>query len=105
MTSDNRSNSEFTHIKDIIESILPQCRRESDSEIAKIRNIWNRVVPREMAQHAQPAAIKNDILLVHVSSSTLTHQLRFLVEEIKQHLNASAGTYPINHIKFKIGKI
>ncbi|MBS3757249.1 MAG: DUF721 domain-containing protein [Desulfobacterales bacterium] len=105
MTSENRSNSGYTHIKEIIDAILPQCRRESDTEIARIRKTWNRVVPPEMAEHAQPAAIKNDILLVHVSSSTLTHQLRFMVEELKEQLNAASESYPINQIKFKIGKV
>lgn len=105
MAPNKRDYSEFTHIKEIIDAILPRCRRESDTEIAKIRRIWDRILPPEMAEHAQPAAIKNDILLVHVSSSTLTHQLRFLVEEIKQHLNADSDSYRINSIKFKVGKL
>ena len=105
MGSNKQDYSGFTHIKEVIESILPQCRRESDTAMGRIRKIWNDVLPPEVTENAQPAAIKSDILLVHVRSSTLTHQLRFLVEEIKQHLNAADNAYPINSIKFKVGKI
>lgn len=105
MAADKRDYSEFTHIREIIESILPRYQRESDTVIERIRRIWNDVLPPEMAEHAQPAALKNDVLMVHVTSSTLTHQLRFMTEEIKQHLNAAETASQINTIKFKVGKI
>jgi len=105
MTSKKRKSSDFTHIREILEAILPQSRREGDTEIAKIRRIWNQIIPPEMAEHAQPATLKNDVLMVHVTSSTLTHQLRFMTEEIKQHLNAGENTSQINTIKLKVGKV
>jgi len=105
MTSFGRDYSEFTHIKDIIEAIVPRCRREANTEMARIRRIWDNVLPDEVIENAQPAALKNDILLVHVRSSTVTHQLRFMVEEIKQHLNTPEGARPIQSIKFKVGKL
>jgi len=105
MTSKKREASDFTHIREILDAILPQGRRERDTEIAKIRRIWNYIMPAEMAEYAQPAALKNDILMVHVTSSTLTHQLRFMTEEIKQHLNAAENSSQINTIKFKVGKV
>ncbi len=106
MTASGRDYSEFTHIKDVIETIIPRSRREANAEMAGIRRIWDAVLPAEITKNAQPAALKNDILLVHVSSSTVTHQLRFLVEEIKQHLNsAPERSRPLNAIKFKVGKL
>ena len=105
MTSKKREASDFTHIREILDAILPQGRREGDTEIAKIRRIWNQILPAEMAEHAQPAVLKNDVLTVHVTSSTLTHQLRFMTEEIKEHLNADENSSQINAIKFKVGKI
>ena len=105
MTSNKREPSDFTHIREILEAILPQSRREGDTEIAKIRRIWNQILPAEMAEHAQPAVLKKDVLTVHVTSSTLTHQLRFMTEEIKQHLNTDGNPSQISSIKFKVGKI
>ena len=105
MTSKKRESSDFTHIREILDAILPQGRREGDTDIDKIRRIWDHIMPAEMAEYAQPAALKNDILMVHVTSSTLTHQLRFMTEEIKQHLNAEKNSFHINSIKFKVGKI
>jgi len=105
MTSKKREASDFTHIREILDAILPQNRRHGDTEISKIRRIWNQILPAEMAEHAQPAVIKNDMLTVHVKSSTLTHQLRFMTEEIKEHLNAEENSFQINSITFKVGKV
>ncbi|MFP4531681.1 MAG: DUF721 domain-containing protein [Desulfobacterales bacterium] len=105
MTSKKRGTSNFTHIREIIESILPRYQRESNTVIERIRRTWNDMLPPEMAEHAQPARLKNDVLMVHVTSSTLTHQLRFMTEEIKQHLNAAENSSQINTIKFKVGKV
>jgi predicted nucleic acid-binding Zn ribbon protein len=109
MAPSGRDHSEFTHIKDVLNALLPGYQRGANTEMARIKDTWNRVLPPEVAENAQPAALKNDTLLVHVTSSTVSQQLRFLVEEIKQQLNADAGTdagaQPIHTIKFKVGKL
>ena len=109
MAASRRDYSEFTHIKDILDSLLPGCQRAASREITRIRAVWNRILPPEVAENAQPAALKNDILLVHVTSSTVTQQLRFLTEEIKQQINsdggADGGARTIHTIKFKVGKL
>ncbi|MFO7837970.1 MAG: DUF721 domain-containing protein [Desulfosalsimonadaceae bacterium] len=105
MAPSGRDPSEFTHISSIIDTVLPRGRREANAQMAGIREIWNRVLPAEVTENAQPEALKNDVLLVHVTSSPVTQQLRFLTEEIKQHLNAPSGARTIRAIKFKVGKV
>jgi hypothetical protein len=46
--------------------------------------------------------LKNGILLVHVKSSTLIHQLRFMANDIMALMNQSLGDDRISEIKFKI---
>ncbi len=105
MPPSNRDNSEFTHISRIIDTVLPRDRRESNAQMAGIREIWNRVLPAEVTENAQPEALKHDVLVVHVASSPVTQQLRFFKEEIKQQLNAPSQARPIRSIKFKVGKV
>jgi predicted nucleic acid-binding Zn ribbon protein len=105
MAGSGRNPSEFIHIKEIIGTLLPQCRKGGSTELARIRHTWNSALPGEISENAQPAALKNDILLVHVKSSTVAHQLRFLTEEIKHHLNAPTGARPIHTLRFKIGNL
>lgn len=105
MPPSNHDNSEFTHISSIIDTVLPRDRRESNAQMAGIREIWNRVLPAEITENAQPESLKHDALLVHVASSPVSQQLRFFTEEIKQQLNAPSQARPIRSIKFKVGKI
>jgi predicted nucleic acid-binding Zn ribbon protein len=105
MTESGRDNSEFIHIREVLEAILPRYQRESNTEMARIRSTWNRLLPPEVSENAQPAGLKNDILLVHVKSSTVAQQLRFLTADIKQALNENGPSRPIETIKFKIGNL
>ncbi len=105
MTSSKREPSEFTHISSIIESLLPRSCREGNTEIARLRRIWDEIVSGEISENAQPAALKNNTLLVHVKSPTLIHQLRFMENDIRQSLNAASSSEVISSIKFKVGKV
>ncbi|MGM0451792.1 MAG: DUF721 domain-containing protein [Thermodesulfobacteriota bacterium] len=105
MSDKPRKAGQFTHIGDLLPGIVKSMRRETDTELARIRDIWNQVLEPEIAEHAQPAALKNDALLVHVASPTLTQQLRFLTPEIIKQLNRVIGAGRINEIKYKVGKV
>ncbi len=101
----NRRPGELTHIADVLSGIVKSVRRESHTELDRIRDTWNRVVDSVISDNTRPAALKNDILLVHVASSTLTHQLRFLTPAIIEQINRVMGEGRIAQIKYKIGRI
>lgn len=105
MTDKPRKTGQFTHIGDLLPGIVKSMRRETDTELARIRDIWNQVLEPDIAEHAQPAALKDDTLLVHVASPTLTQQLRFLTPDIMDQLNRVIGDRRINQIKYKVGKV
>jgi hypothetical protein len=92
----------FTHIKDLIDQIIGNCRISDNSEFIEIQRIWRHNLGTEITENAQPAALKNGTLFVQVKSSTLIYQLRFMAKDIKMMMNQALGEERISGIKFKI---
>ena len=100
-----KRKTKFVHIGSIIDDVIKSYRRESDTELIQVWNVWDGVVGEVLAQNARPAAFKGRVLLVHVSSSTWIHQLQFLKEEMIDKLNTALGKVLIEELKFKIGPV
>ena len=96
-------SSQYVHIKEVLASVIENCRKESSAELSEIRKIWNAELDKVITDHAQPTAIKAGILLVTVRSSTLTQQLRFLANDIIRLINQASGRTRISELKIKTG--
>lgn len=95
--------SESIHIKEVLAGIIRNCRTETHSELSEIRKSWNAILDNAVTDNAQPTALKGSTLLVTVKSSTLTHQLRFLAQDIITAINQMSGRSRITEIKIKTG--
>ncbi len=93
----------ITHIGQIIGEIIQKCRRESEAEITKVRELWETLLDPDITTYARPAALKNGVLLVHVKSPALIHQLRFQVRPLISRLNEKLEAPKIHKIQFKTG--
>ena len=93
------------HIGNILPDVIRTCRKESDSTMTGVWDIWDRAVGETIAQNAQPAAFKGKILLVHVSSSVWLHQLQFVKQDLIEKVNDACGRRLVEEIKFKIGPL
>jgi predicted nucleic acid-binding Zn ribbon protein len=100
-----QQKAKFEHIGSILADVLKTYRRESDADLIKVWQVWDRIVGDVIAQNAKPAAFKGKLLLVHVSSSTWIHQLQFLKHEMIAKLNTALGKAVIDDLKFKIGPL
>jgi predicted nucleic acid-binding Zn ribbon protein len=100
-----KRKASFVHIGRLIDDVLKTYRRESDSELIQVWQVWDGAVGDVIAQNAKPAAFKGRILLVHAASSTWIHQLQFLKKEMIAKLNQALGKSLIDDLKFKIGPI
>jgi predicted nucleic acid-binding Zn ribbon protein len=100
-----KRKANFVHIGRLIDDVLKTYRRESDSELIQVWQVWDGAVGDVIAQNAKPAAFKGRILLVHVTSSTWVHQLQFLKKEMIAKLNQALGKSLIDDLKFKIGPL
>ncbi|UCD77003.1 MAG: DUF721 domain-containing protein [Desulfobacterales bacterium] len=100
-----KRKAEFVHIGSLIPDVLKTYRRESDSELVQVWQVWDSTLGEIIAQNAKPAAFKGRILLVHATNSTWIHQLQFLKDEMIAKLNKALGKPLIDDLKFKIGPL
>ncbi len=98
-------NGNLIHISDILASALGKYRPAKDTDMTLIWDIWDTAVGSPIAMNAKPAAFKDGILSVNVSSSAWIHQLKFLEKEMILNLNKQMDKCLITQIRFKIGKI
>ncbi len=98
-------NREFVRLGSVIKNVLKNYRHESDEELTQIWSLWEKVVGPVIAENAQPAAFKGNILILHVNSSTWIQQLRFLKKDMIAKINDALGKEMVSEIKFKIGSL
>lgn len=98
-------NRTFVQIGSVIKTVLKKYRHESDEDLTRIWSFWEKVVGPVIAENAQPAAFKGNILILHVSSSTWIQQLRFLKKDMIAKINDAIGKEMVLEIKFKIGSL
>jgi predicted nucleic acid-binding Zn ribbon protein len=100
-----KRTADFVPIGRLIDDVLKTYRRESDSELVRVWQVWDGAVGDIIAQNAKPAAFKGRLLLVHATSSNWIHQLQFLKREMITKLNKALGKPLIDDLKFKIGPL
>jgi predicted nucleic acid-binding Zn ribbon protein len=59
----------------------------------------------DVAANTLPAAFRQQLLLVNVSSSVWIQELRFKKEDIIRKLNDAVGKSVVSEITFKVGPI
>ncbi len=108
MTPPEKKNKGFEPLGDILKGSIKKWLDQKDGPggaVAQIWSDWETAVGTEVAENAQPAMLKGDVLVVHVVSSTWTQQLRFLKQDMIHNLNYAAGKPLISDIIFKIGSL
>lgn len=103
--AEKRPPTDFVHIGQVLASLLKSFRRDGQMQLLQIWEVWPQVVEPAVAQNARPAAMKDDLLVVHVSSSPWVHKLRFMKQDIVAKLNAAVGDGVVRDISFKIGSL
>lgn len=103
MKKQRSKSSEYIHIKEVLSTVIRSCRKESNTALYEIKKAWNSDLEKTITDHAQPTALKGSTLLITVKSSTLSHQLRFLTNDILQIINRKTGHHPISELKIKTG--
>jgi hypothetical protein len=96
--------SGFTHIKAVIDGIFNAPTFPVDLDDVRIWKLWESVVGKKIAEHAQPSMMKRGVLLVKVSDSVWLQELEFKTEKIKERLNRRLHREAIKKIRLKVGE-
>lgn len=102
MTDGRKPSKTFTHIGEVLQDALRNCRRETNEQLAWMDACWSELVGDTIGQHSYPAAMKGRLLLVNVSSSVWLHEMRFLKTDLIEKINQRWGQPLIGDIKFKV---
>ena len=106
MASKTRRKELFSPLGDVIQQVLGKYRPATGPALLAVWDVWAGAIAPDIVANAKPAAIKGDLLLVHVSNSTWLHHLHCTQQTLVAQLNkALDGTCHIRTIKFKIGPI
>ena len=101
----NRNQAKCEPLANIIDAVLRNCQGGEGQNARLVWTFWDRIVGQNMARNAQPAAFKQRILVVHVSSSVWLQELHFQKKELIRRLNEAAGGRVVDDIRFKIGPL
>lgn len=104
LKASQKSLTGFTHIKEVIHAIFTAPAFPIGFDDMRIWKLWDSVVGKTIAEHAQPSTIKKGVLVVKVSDSVWLQELEFKAKEIKERLNGKLQSEPIKKIRFKIGE-
>ncbi len=105
MVTTGKKTSEMTPLSQIVTQVLKTCRRDSAHHLTEICRHWDEAVGDAISKNAQPAAMKEKILIVHVISSPWIQQLQYLKQDIIGRINQASEETILEDIKFKIGPI
>ncbi len=105
MPERRRNRKNFVQIGEVVDKVLRQYRPISDQALLQVWELWEEAVGEAIAANARPAAFKGDTLLVHVSSSTWLHHMRFLESDLISKINNALGDGTIRSIKLKVGTV
>lgn len=99
------NNRKLIHIRDILAKALEKYRPAKDTEMTRIWDIWETAVGQPIALNAKPHAFRDGVLIVHVSSSSWIHQLKFMEKQMISNINSQLDQALVQQIRFKIGSI
>ncbi len=92
-------------IRLILENALRGLEIDAHLKTYSVWGAWKEIVGESVALHAQPYAIHNQILFVHVSHPTWVQQLQFLKSALIDKINTFLGEPLVRDIRFHLGKI
>ena len=98
-----KSSKQAVAIGDILPKILKAYRHEVDQPLLRLNDLWETAVGTTIARKTRPQALKGTVLIVHVASSSWTHQLQFSKKELIDRINQTLGKTLIHDIRFKVG--
>ncbi|MGD8243355.1 MAG: DUF721 domain-containing protein [Desulfobacterales bacterium] len=105
MADPKKKEAGLTPIKGILNQVLRDCRGNIHQDPDLLGQVWDRAVGATIASNAQPAAFKQRLLVVHVSSSVWLQELFFQKSALIERVNAAAGREILEDIRFKIGPL
>ena len=100
-----KKNNGPIQLAGVIQDILKTCRPESSQQLARVCEKWHDLVGSKAAANTMPEAFRENVLLVHATSSAWIHHMQFSKTELVEKVNVAFGEKIVDTIIFKIGRV
>ncbi len=94
----------LTSLKDILSTLMENAQLPFNPKDALIWRVWDEVVGRPIARHAQPTWIKDGRLRVKVTDPIWLQELSFIGDQILGKLNTKLGRKAVHRIDFRLDR-
>jgi|SRR5215472_14502980 len=88
-------------VRDALRHVLQRIDPDRRLEVFRV---WAAEVGEAVAARAAPAAFRDGVLSVHVSSATWMQELQFVKQEIRDRLNRRLGAEIVRDVYFVAGR-
>lgn len=92
-------------IADAVTDTLKRLGLEERVRQGEIWRVWPKVVGPQIARHAQPQAVWQGRLVVHVTDSVWLHHLSMMRRQILVAINARYGGHPFRDLILRVGEV
>ena len=96
---------QFDHIGALMETVLDGVKKSIGQGLIQVWNHWEDAVGPVISEQTKPAAMKENLLLVHVADSAWLQELQYVKADMIQSINQTVGEAVVEDIKFKIGPV
>ncbi len=105
MARRSRSADSLKSTRSLIDGILGNLGISNKIEQHRIWAIWEEAVGEQIAQHAIPSKIRNDVLEIKVAHPVWMQQLQLLKPRLLKQINEHLGDTPISDLYLRRGQI
>lgn len=91
----------ITPLASAINAIAGRLGAPDAAEIMVVFGVWDDAVGPQVAEHAQPAAIKKGALIVEVDDTRWATQLKWLAPQVLKQLNEALGKEVIEKLEIR----
>lgn len=96
-----RRKSNEMSLKEAIEKLMAHYHIEDRYRFEQVKNKWEEVVGKMIAQRTERMSLKNGILYITLSSSTLRQELSFMKADLIKRVNEEATKDIVKEIVFR----
>lgn len=93
-----KRNNDILNLQDVLKDFVNENNLEKGLDKVQVRNAWAKLMGNGINNYTTAIELKNDILYVQLSSSTLREELSYGKQKIIELINEELGKEIVNKI-------
>jgi len=95
----SKRTNNFISVKDVLQEMIQENKLQKGIDQVNVKEAWQFVMGNGVSSYTESVELKNNVLVVRLSSSTLREELSYGKEKIIKMMNESLGKVIINKVK------